>query len=440
MFAQLKRATWKAILLTMLFSLVGVTIALAASGDLDTTFSGDGKQTTDIAGHWDDDLWAIARQSDGKIVAVGERYDPANWKAPTHDFALARYQSNGSLDTSFSGDGKQLTNFGGLDIAFGVAIQPSTGKIVVSGQKCTSALICDVALARYNANGTLDTTFSGDGKQTIAHGTEDNGAYGGLAIQSDGKIVMAGYMVNSHGDYDFAVYRVNANGSLDNTFSGDGRVNLGFGAGRQDDAPGLILRAGKIIIAGKTCDATWKACNFAIARLNSDGTLDTTFSADGKQTTDFGGSDAGYALAVQSDGKILVAGEKHAGTVESIALARYKNDGSLDTTFSTDGKQTVTLGSEAYAHDVLVQPDGKIVVAAQAHNGAEYDDFAIVRLNPGGSLDTTFSGDGKLLLDITAGHDDRARGLIRQPDGKYVLGGGTYDGTQVDFALARVLP
>jgi uncharacterized delta-60 repeat protein len=436
MLSLLKRATWKIGILTMLLSLLGFTIALAASGDLDVTFSGDGKQFTDFAGGWNDGIRGMALQTNGRIVAVGDRSDPANSNTTSHDFALARYLTNGNLDTSFSADGKQLTDFGGVDRAWDVAIQ-SNGKIVVSGTSCTTASICDVIVARYASSGTLDTTFSGDGKQVIDFGSGNNETHGGLAIQSDGKIVVAGDMLNASGNADFAVFRLNSNGSFDTGFSGDGKASFGFGAGKQDTSYDLVLSVDKIVVGGRTCNATWASCNFALARLNSDGTLDATFSGDGKQTSDFGASDGILALARQSDGKIIAVGERYAATSNRYAVTRYGTDGILDVTFSGDGKQTVNMGTYAWGSDVVVQGDGKIAIAGLSDNGAD-DDFALVRLTSDGNLDPTFSGDGKVAGDFYA-DNDIAHALVLQTDGKYVVGGYVYKGTS-NFGLARVLP
>lgn len=428
----IRRVTWKAGALAMLLSLALVTVGVAASGGLDATFSGDGRQTTDFGPNYNDWVFAMALQSDGKVVAVGSTYDPANpSQTSTDNFALARYNTNGSLDATFSGDGKLMTDFGGFDNARGVAIQ-SNGKIVVSGRTCSAAQ-CDLAVARYNTNGWLDTAFSGDGRQVIPFGKGQNATYGGIAIQPDGKIVIAGYMVNSNGNYDFAAYRLNTDGSPDATFSGDGRVNIGFGSGRLDDADDLVLQNGKIVLAGETCGST---CVFAVVRLNSNGSLDSTFSSDGKQVTDFGPNAYGYAVALQPDGKIVVAGEKQTSITSYMAFARYNMNGSHDLTFNGTGRKVLGVGTSSRPFDVLVQGNGKIV-AAGGVQGTDRN-FAIVRMNPNGSLDATFSGDGKASVDFGGG--DEARALLRQSDGKYVLGGLLLGSVKYDFALARLLP
>jgi uncharacterized delta-60 repeat protein len=298
-----------------------------------------------------------------------------------------------------------------------------------------SLLAFTIALA---APGDLDTTFSGDGKQITDFGSGDNGSHGGIAIQT-GKIVVAGFMWNGT-DYDFAVYRYLSNGNLDRTFHGDGMVNIGFGAGRQDSATDLVLQKdGKIVVVGYTGDANDANHNFALARLNTNGSLDTTFSADGRQITNMGGDDYAYDVALQTDGKLVVAGEKDLALFY-FAVARYNSDGSLDTTFNRKGVKTFSVlpGVNSVAVGLEVQTNGSIVLAGRAGaDGAA--DFALVRLTSSGGFDPTFGGSGKVTIDF--GGDDYGRALARQPsDGKYVIGGFTDDGTQRDFALARLLP
>ena len=174
--------------------------------------------------------------------------------------------------------------------------------------------------------------------------------------------------------------------------------------------------------------------------MNLNGSLDTTFSGDGKQITDFGGDDFSSSVALQTDGRIIVAGSKNTATLGYFALARYNPGGSLDTTFAGTGKKVFGLvpNMNSGAGDVLIQSDGKIVAMGRAYNGTD-DDFALVRLKSGGAFDTSFSGDGKVTVNF--GGDDRGNALTLQPsDGKYVLVGHTNDGAQTDFALARVLP
>jgi uncharacterized delta-60 repeat protein len=438
MFKHLKTVLCKSVLLSMVLSLIGFTIALAAPANLDTTFGGGGLVTTDVnvaqPGR-SDKLQSIARQTDGKIVAAGFSYMPST---PTYDFALTRYNSNGSLDTTFSGDGKLIANFGGIDQAFSLAIQ-ANGKIIVAGQTCNDAFtMCDVALARYNIGGTLDHTFGTNGKQTSDFGGGDNGSLGGIAIQSDGKIVVAGYMWNGT-DYDFAVYRYLSDGTQ------DGMVKIGFGTGRQDYASDLVIQSdGKILVAGYSGDADGNNNNFAVARLNANGSLDTTFSEDGRQTTNFGNDEYASSIALQDDGKIVLAGNKWADdTTDYFALARYTASGDLDTTFNNTGKVVTSfmgIGQEANASDIIVQSDGKIVAFGQTTtDSVAGNDFALARYNANGSLDTTFSGDGKVTVDFD--NQINLGTALLQSNGEYILAGwANSPSAGTDFALARLLP
>ncbi len=399
---------------------------LLAAGDLDPTFDVDGKLTTDF-GSGADVARSVAIQADGKIVVAGSSANGIN-----NDFALARYNTDGSLDTSFSGDGKLTTEFGSsYDRAYDMAIQ-ADGKIIVVGGSIVSTSF-DFALARYNTDGSLDTSFSGDGKLTTAIGSSDDEAFG-VAIQPDGKIVVAGRSwVGS--TYEAAVVRYNTNGSLDTSFSSDGKLTTAIGTSQDNIFDVAIQVDGKIIIAGYTrFNPTY--ADFALARYNTDGSLDTSFSGDGKLTTNIGSrDDLAFSVAVQSDGKIIVAGVSDNVVDNDFALVRYNTNGTLDTSFSGDGKLTTAIGA---AHDnasaVAIQADGKIIVAGASTVGSNYE-FALVRYNSNGSLDTSFSGDGKLTTPIgTAGANGNSVAL--QSDGKIVVAGGS-GGNSVDFAVAR---
>jgi uncharacterized delta-60 repeat protein len=342
-------------------------------GDLDNTFDGDGKVTTDV-GSFRDEAYSVAIQSDGKIVVAGYSLNGS-----VYDFALTRYNSDGSLDTTFDGDGKVTTAVGSShDEAHGVAIQ-SDGKIVVAGFSDNGSNN-DFALTRYNSDGSLDTTFDGDGKVTTDVGSSHDYAYS-VAIQSDGKIVVAGYSVNG-GSSNFALTRYNSNGSLDTTFDGDGKVTTAVGSSADYAFSVAIQSDGKIVVAGYSLNGS--NYEFALTRYNSNGNLDTTFDGDGKVTTAVGSSDDfARGVAIQSDGKIVVAGSSVNGGSNNFALTRYNSNGSLDTTFDGDGKVTTAVGSSYdVAYSVAIQSDGKIVVAGASYNGNGSDwDFALTRYN-----------------------------------------------------------
>ena len=437
--AQRTAALTCAVSLTLLM----LVVALAAPADLDLTFDADGRVTTDF-GNDTDQANAMAIQTDGKIVTAGSSFLNSN-----KEFSLARYNADGSLDTTFDTDGKLTTDFSdSFDAALAVAIQPD-GKIVAAGLTFISTndgASYDFALTRYNADGSLDPTFDADGKVTTDFGNDTDQALA-VAIQPDGKIVAVGVnftRVNDSANYDFALARYNADGSLDTTFDTDGKVTTDFGPSF-DVAYAVALQPdGKIVVAG--CAPIESSDDFALARYNADGSLDTTFDGDGKVTTNFGPSnDAARAMAIQPDGKIVAAGRAVIDLDYQFLLARYNADGSLDTTFDTDGKLTTDFGSNNdAANAVALQPDGKIVAAGRAYtpanNGASYD-FALARYNADGSLDTTFDADGKLTTDFDS-FNDAALAVAIQPDGKIVAAGVNFTivtngGSSNDFALAR---
>ena len=273
-------------------------------------------------------------------------------------------------------------------------------------------------------SGSLDIAFDSDGKLTTELGSSYDYGYS-VAIQSDGKIIVVGTN-NAAGGGDFAIIRYNSNGSLDNTFDGDGKAFIDI-AGTDVAYSVVIQNDGKIVVAGySTNNGNW---DFALIRLNNDGSLDTSFDTDGKLLTDFGTEEQGASVAIQTDGKIIVAGYSGSGASQTFAVARYNSDGSLDNTFDGDGKRTTYFvsGQEARAYSVAIQSDGKIVVV-----GHSYYDFALVRYNSDGSLDNTFDTDGKVITSFGSGNE-YGYSVAIQDDGKILIGG-AFGG---NFALAR---
>ena len=423
-------ARWKVVLFSTILIILSTSLAAAAAGELDITFHNDGKLTTDYSGGAER-AFGMAIQPDGKIVAVGTHAGPG-----VYDFFLVRYRTDGRRDPAFSNDGIVTTDFGGVEIAGDVVIQPD-GKIVVAGYVCNEeGFNCDLGVARYLANGNLDTTFSGDGKVIQDYGGGENGSFGGIAIQPDGKIVIAGYMDGVH-HRDMAVYRYNPNGTLDKTFHYDGMVNTGFGPGATDDGYDLAIKDGKIIVVGTMCKSCVSDYKLTVVRFNSNGTLDTTFNGTGKVSTDFVGNDVAYSVAILSNDKIVVVGCAYDPVDSKIILARYTPTGSLDTSFHGDGKVIINLAlnREECVYDMAIQPDGKIVVSGDVDNGTNRD-FALLRFKSFGALDTTFNNIGIVTTDFGGSEEGWAIGI--QTDGKIVLGGYTIQ--PYDFALARYLP
>ena len=390
-----------------------VVARYSSNGSLDTTFASDGSAETDFGDN--DFAIALALQTDGKVVVAGFSGE---------DFALARYGANGVLDGAFSGNGKLTTDFGaGEDYALDVAIQPD-GKVVAAGRASNRP-----AVARYAADGTPDGGFDGDGKVTATSVFMSEEV--GMALQGDGGIVLAGRIVQSL-RAGFGILRFGSGGALDATFDGDGVVLTHLdGASNEDAADVVIQPDGKIVVVGFT-DAGAGDGDLLVARFDATGSLDPGFGGDGIVTADTGsaGFERAWAVSLQSDGKIVVAGSRVSPGGNDFALIRFNGNGSLDTGFDGDGIVTTDFGgNQDGAQDVRIQADGKIVAAGL---GAGHD-FAVARYNANGSLDTGFDGDGKVLTNFGGLEGINEIGI--QGDGKIVAAG--YVTSPYDFALAR---
>ena len=399
--------------------------ALAQPGGLDATFSGNGWVATDLGSGLDFAYDVALSETDGTIVAAGQ--GPGSGGR----FAIIRYQSNGTLDASFGGDGTVLTDFTlGYDAAFAVALQ-ADGKIVAAGTASGGG--GRVALARYETDGTLDDTFGGDGKVLTNLTSGDDFAYAIVIQPADQTIVVAGGAGGGAGR--FAVVRYGTNGVLDASFSGDGWILTDF-TNAYDYVDAIAIQAdGKIVAAGAT-NYYGSTPKFALARYSTNGALDGTSSGDGKLTTAFPGGYAwAFGVAIQDDDKIVAVGQAGANT----ALTRYHPNGTLDSTFSGDGRVTANIAAGAdYVDEVMIQPDGKLVTVGTSSWGSQDTRFALARFNPGGSLDSTFSGDGRVLTNLSPGTDWGIGGLLQPSDGKIVVAGRTSGGGG-RFVVARYL-
>lgn len=450
----------------MFFSGVALLILTACGGGspgqqiLDFTFGTQGKVQTDFYSNHDDEARGVALQSDGKIVVAGFAT-----MISERDFGLVRYNVDGSLDTGFgtSHTGKQVTDFGGSwDTAEAVVIQDD-GKIVAAGYS-NAGTSFDFALARYNTDGSLDTSFGPAGTGMVRTDISGGNEYAmDVALQADGKIVVVGRAETSPGNLDIALARYNDDGTLDTFFNFvvlctgicNGKKVLDLG-GNQDYANAVAIDGdGKILVAGYANDG--ESLAFMLARFNTNGSLDVAGFGGGTGVvlTNFytGYLSMARAIALQPDGKILVAGEAgHAVTGKDFALARYHSDGSLDEAFNYQSPCVIGQPCSGQAmldfsrrhdsvEDVVLQSDGKIVLIGVTDNSNDYD-FALARYNSDGSLDTGFggSGTGKHVPLFLPGEDDWAFGGAVQDDNKLVVVGYTTVNFSEDFAVLRYMP
>ena len=442
-FATHCRAIGATALIFTLFA--SMQMAQATGGDLDPTFGTGGTLMTDI-NRSTDLAQAVALQADGKLVVVGQTYKNNDYS--TEDFAVARYNTDGTLDTTFGRGGKVRTDFPGLAAVPSSVVIQSDGKIVVAGGAFPLFTFAgDFKVVRYNPNGSLDTSFGNGGIVTT---TFPEGSYAfDVALQPDGKIIAAGtvfvnFIPGESSNTDFALARYNPDGTPDATFGNGGQVSTDF-VGLEDDAFSILIQPdGKIVAVGSANDpATFY--DFAAARYLSNGTIDTTFGVAGKVRTDFGDQnfDRARSAALQTDGRIVAAGFaiSQNGGVQNFAVARYTSSGVLDTTFSRDGKTQIDFGNCCQsATKVLLQSDGKIITVGGSNGESAEDDFLLARLNPRGSLDNTFGVGGQVRTsfgDLNGG----ANGAALQSDGKIVAVGfqATFSNQFSNFALARYL-
>jgi len=424
----MKKVTYIILSICLIMSL---TVS-AQFGALDTTFSLDGKVTTSI-GNFGEEAHSVAIQGDGKIVVVG-----SSWNGSDTDFVLVRYNIDGSLDSTFSSDGKVVTDIQGYsDEATSVLIQ-NDGKIVVGGWSLSFTAYYYFTLVRYNTNGTLDNTFDVDGKVITAFSSTSCDLIYSIDIQNDNKIVAAGVKYGKFGGTsEIALARYNANGSLDTTFGSSGVLTTSVGIYGTSAASIKIQSDGKIVVGGTAAGAFLGKTDVALVRYNTNGSLDNTFDFDGMLTTDLGSIyDYGESIAIQSDGKIILAGFTINGSDADIALVRYNTNGSLDNTFDFDGKVISHFGSgKNECYSVAIQSDGKIVAVGNTYNGAD-NDFVLIRYNSNGSIDTSFYSDG-IISTFLGNKNDYAKSVAIQSNGNIVVAGYSFIGSNNDFAVAR---
>jgi uncharacterized delta-60 repeat protein len=423
------------------------------SGSLDACFGASGRRIFKF--NSDDGVGAISIQSDGKILLAGVSFrftGYVNMSARgVYEFTLVRFDANGTLDTSFGTDGFVTTDVGGVGIGGLMAFQ-TDGKIVVVGNITDNNYHNNLALMRFNTNGSLDTNF-GTGGTTITlasdiPGTQVQGSTNptALKLQADGKIVVTAT------SKDFAVLRYDTTGHLDNSFGSGGIVTTDFNGPEEGDsgrASGVDIQVdGKIVVSGATY--SYPSNSTALVRYDSNGNLDSNFGTGGKSIFNFLSSYGSKAVKIQPNGKILVLGSETTSNGNTgFAIVRFDSNGQTDLNFGLNGQFTTNILESDIATSAVVQSDGKIVIVGTSHttfDGVYETIVALIRLDSNGSLDTSFDSDGKVTTRFDRTEGDQFLHVALQTDGKIVVAGiGGSDSIEPSssdssFALARYNP
>jgi uncharacterized delta-60 repeat protein len=413
------------------------TNVFAARGNLDRTFGDWGKAISLVSGAEKANDAVV--QPDGKIVvAGGGSPNGANW-----DFLVQRYNTDGTLDSNFGGSGKVILPLGaGSEVAYAVTLE-SDNKIIVAGYIQQSTGYTDYAVVRLLPDGQLDQTFGNTGVQIFSP-TPTSDIPVSLAMQTLGgveRIIVGGYV--STANTQFSVARLNLSGQLDQTF-GDGGIKSVAVGGVTDILQDIAVDGEARIVAVGSSRFDFGSGSFrddfAAVRFLPDGQLDTSFSGDGKVITQMAGQAQARSVVIQNIGgaeKIVAGGFAKNGVSNDFALARYNADGTLDPTFGTNGRAYTNFANdEEQIHELLIQPNGKIIGVGFMYSGANRN-FALARYNQNGSLDTTFGACGRIVTDLRT-NIDIAYGAALQSDGKIIAVGESNNGsTSADFSVVR---
>jgi uncharacterized delta-60 repeat protein len=422
----------------VLGGLVFVPGAAAAPGDLDGSFSGDGwLRTLEVRSPANNYLPRgaedVAVQPDGRIVPAGELIDGmSNWY-----FGAFRYLPNGELDGSFGEGGWVETNLGSFEFPHAVAVQPDGG-IVVAGESDCRYAMCFV-LARYRPDGSLDPGFGEGGVVHTSFGMLHASHAFDMALAPGGKVVATGFVQKGGDAQDsshFAVARYLPDGRLDTTFSRDGLATVDFGYGNDIAYAVAVQRGGRIVAAGQGSRFVGRTeDDFAFARFRNNGRLDRTFSGDGERTVNFGGRrfDVAYGLAVRGRSILATGGTVvTADRAPSVATVRLGWGGGLARGF---GRRRAPTPNGGIGRAIAVQPNGRVLVAGRAYTDSSRDpsEWTLLRYRSG-ALDRGFSGDGIVTTDFGPAEDE-ARSLVIR-DGRILVAGEISS----SHGLARYLP
>lgn len=403
--------------------------AARADGEIDVAFgvdgiglTGPGLAVTSAAG--------MARGDNGKLVVLAN--------VDGGDVAVARFTAKGTLDDTFGDDGIVVLDLGGTEEAAGVALDRK-GRVVIATTRTQPSSV-EFAIARLRTDGELDTKFNDTGRRVLDFGSSAESRAAGVAVQPDGKIIVAGTRTNASGSV-FAIARLEESGDFDTTFAGNGKRVVDFGVDNGNDVTAssvAIQDDGKVVVAG-TLEGS-SGMQFALARVDAAGEPDESLDGNGKVVTEFGPDAVGSSVAVGATGRIVVAGTRRGSSDDDFAVAVYEPDGSLDASFAGNGKRTTDFSADEAARSVAIQADGKIVVVG-TRSGANGDDFAVARYLPDGTPDETLDEDGKRRIDLfpDLGSQDEGVALALVPNGRIVLSGTSAAEGTSELAVVRLL-
>lgn len=420
---------------TTLFSIVYFLlpiISLAQDGSLDLTFNNNGIATTPIgssnalAGPS-----ALSVQSDGKIIVGG-----GSFQNGYTGFTIVRYLTNGSLDSTFGNNGVVFTQIGMSSGITSIALQ-NDGKIIVAGNTKLNSSTFNFTAIRYDTNGIPDATFGNGGVAMID--VENSSNCYNIALKQNGKIVLSGYS-NFNFNTGISLVQLNADGTLDTNF-GTGGVSIHHFAESPDiEAWAMALDANeKIVTTGIIYDTILQRNKISIARFNTNGSMDMGFGINGITKTSLNNNtdDAGNAVAIQSDGKILIA----ANSLCDAVILRYNSNGLPDSSFGAAGIIVTNFETSECAspYGIIIQSDGKIIAAGvsgiNALNGN--GNFGLIRFNSNGTIDNTFGINGKVATDLSNGNNDVAFSVKQHSDGKLIVSGISMNNNYYNFAVSR---
>lgn len=402
--------------------LLSITLVFSQSGELDLNFGVSGFMITDNleldSGH------SLTVLPNDQIIMVGGN----------DNFTAIKLMADGTYDNTFGTQGQLLVNFEGYQASGKEVIVQPNGKIIIAGDVFILGGTSFFGVIRLNENGTLDNSFNGSGKLVFDFNEVKN-YFGGVALQPDGKIVVTG-QAGIYASADYVAARINADGTFDNSFGTNGKQRINV----QGDDRGTCMAIqtdGSILIGGSSYPVGSSNCWFAVIRLNGDGQIDTTFSTDGKALAKVAssfGNDSVYDMALQPDGKILMAADSYIGASQDVGVVRFTTNGDLDNTFSSDGRFSINMvGTSDYCNAIVVQPDGNILVAGSYYTTPERNMF-VIRLTPTGELDTTFSSDGKANFIVPFDNGVSVHDMKLQSTGQILVSGVAL----YDFMIARI--